>query len=76
MNRLEQGLNTKVDKAYVKKKTRKARRIAHDELEDLRKKLMQRLNDFEIEEKREHARIEQMIKELEKKTYWKIHDCE
>jgi len=40
VNKLEQGLNSKVDKTYVKRKTRKARNIAHSELDDARKKIL------------------------------------
>lgn len=76
MKKIEKQVNIKADKDYVKKKNKKNKRFTERLVEDLEDRLGKKVQKVEREGKQERLKLEQEQKEGEKKTLWKIRDCE
>ncbi len=60
----------------MKRKNKKNKAWTREAMQQLEDRLVRRLTIQQQEQKRDCLRVESALKENEKKTLWKIRDCE
>lgn len=73
---MEKSIHNKGDTTYIKRKNKKNKKWTSDMTQQLEDRLLRRLTTQQQEQKRDCLRVESALKENEKKTLWKIKDCE
>ena len=76
ITKLEGDFAKKVSKEDLKEKAKKIKKKLNDSIEDQRIKVTRKVDDLEKKMAGALAHLEVIVKDVEKKTIWKIQDCE
>lgn len=76
LQKLEGEFSQKVSKAELKDKVSRNKKKLKASIEDQRAKLLRKLEDLEKKLASSLGQVEISLKDVEKKTIWKIQDCE
>ena len=74
--KLEGDFAKKVSKEELKEKAKKIKKKLNDAIEDQRIKITRKVDDLDKKMAGALAHMEVLVKDVEKKTIWKIQDCE
>ncbi len=75
-SKLESLVSSKINKNELKEKGKKIQKKLTSAIEENRSKLSKRMDDVEKKISSSLVQMEVQMKEVEKKTVWKIQDCE
>ena len=73
---MDKAVQGKGEREYIKGKNKKNKRWTEDMIEALEDRLVRRMQGIQQESKRDYLKVESALQENEKKTLWKIKDCE
>lgn len=76
LNKVENECAKKVSKEEVKEKLGKTKRKINTNMEDFKNKLNKKVDDIDKKIGVNMSQLEILVKDVEKKTIWKIQDCE
>lgn len=76
IQKLEVDFSKKITREEMKTKVKKAKKKLNDAMEDQKVKLTRKLDDLDKKVAGSMAHLEVVVKDVEKKTIWKIQDCE
>lgn len=76
LNKVENECAKKMSKEEVKEKLGKTKRKINTNLEDFKNKLNKKVDDIDKKIGVNMSQLEILVKDVEKKTIWKIQDCE
>lgn len=76
LNGISNELAGKVTKDYVKTKSKKTKTKLTNDIEEFKRKILKQFDDNNKKVSKDFSAAAVSIKEMEKKTLWKITDCE
>ncbi|KAL4475134.1 hypothetical protein ABPG74_001830 [Tetrahymena malaccensis] len=76
INKLEQIINTKADDKGLKEKIKKSKNKLKEKIQDACKELEDRVAQCEKTSANQMGNVDALIKDVERRTIWKIQDCQ